>query len=189
MESRGPALFRQVRLGRGELPFTAYKFRTMVQHAEESTGPTWATANDPRVTRMGRWLRATGLDELPQLFNIVRGDMAFIGFRPIRRHFADQLEKQIPFYRLRFRIRPGITGWPQVRHDYAGTTGGQLDKFEYELFYLRYASPLLDVYIILKTVQKLVLGRVGMTLPVERARPAPSQPDGSKPEYAPSSAR
>jgi exopolysaccharide biosynthesis polyprenyl glycosylphosphotransferase len=187
LDSRGSALFRQERLGRDELPFTAYKFRTMVEHAEETTGPMWATANDARVTRVGRVLRGTGLDELPQLLNIVRGDMAFIGFRPIRRHFADRLEREIPFYRLRFRIRPGITGWPQVRHDYAGSTGGQLEKFEYELFYLRYASPLLDFYIILKTLQKLVLGRVGMTHAVERPRPA--SPDASKPEYAPRSAR
>jgi len=165
LDSRGPALFRQVRLGLDEVPFTAYKFRTMAEGSEVATGPTWATANDPRITRVGRFLRGTGLDELPQLFNIVKGDMAFIGFRPIRRHFADQLEQTIPFYRLRFRIRPGITGWPQVRHDYAGTTEGQLDKFEYELFYLRYASPLLDAYIILKTVQKLVLGRVGQVTP------------------------
>jgi lipopolysaccharide/colanic/teichoic acid biosynthesis glycosyltransferase len=127
------------------------------------------------------------LDELPQLFNIVRGDMAFIGFRPIRRHFADQLERTIPFYRLRFRIRPGITGWPQVRHDYAGTTEGQLEKFEYELFYLRYASPLLDAYIILKTVQKLVLGRVGQVADPAPS-PAPARPAVRSEEgYAPGS--
>ena len=119
---------------------------------------------------------------------VTRSWRYFIGFRPIRRHFADRLEKEIPFYRLRFRIRPGITGWPQVRHDYAGTTDGQIEKFEYELFYLRYASPLLDVYIILKTLQKLVLGRVGMTEAVDRTRPATAAAD-APPDYAASSAR
>jgi exopolysaccharide biosynthesis polyprenyl glycosylphosphotransferase len=159
LDSRGPALFLQERLGLYQVPFRVYKFRTMVQDAEARTGPVWAGAGDPRVTRVGRFLRGTRLDELPQLINILRGEMGFVGFRPIRKHFADLLQKQIPFYSLRFSIRPGLTGWPQVQHDYSGSVEGQIKKFEYELYYLANASPFLDAFILLKTVQVVLFGR------------------------------
>jgi lipopolysaccharide/colanic/teichoic acid biosynthesis glycosyltransferase len=131
----------------------------MVQDAEARTGPVWAEADDPRITRVGKLLRKSRLDELPQLLNALKGEMSFVGFRPIRRHFAQVLAEQIPYYALRFTIKPGITGWPQVKYNYAGSEGGQLEKFQYELFYLQHASPLLDAYIILKTVQTVLLRR------------------------------
>lgn len=159
LDTTGPILFTQQRLGLNRRPFTVYKFRTMVQNAEEKTGPTWAGEEDPRTTRVGHFLRKTRLDELPQLFNILKGEMAIVGFRPIRKHFADLLEDEIPFYRLRFSIKPGLTGWPQVRHDYSGSVEGQKKKFEYELFYLSNQSVLLDVYIVVKTVQVMLFGQ------------------------------
>ncbi len=159
LDSKGPVLFKQERLGLHEKPFTLYKFRSMRPDAEKLTGPKWAEEDDPRITRVGRFLRKSRLDELPQLYNILKGDMTIVGTRPIRRHFADLLEKEIPYYRLRFSIKPGLTGWPQVQHDYAGTVEGQIRKFEYELFYLANRSLVLDLYILLKTVQVMLFGR------------------------------
>lgn len=176
LDSRGPILFRQERLGLNRKPFVTYKFRTMVQDAEANTGPVWTVAQDPRVTRVGHILRKTGLDELPQLINIFRGEMTYVGFRPIRRHFADKLAAQIPFYQLRFTIRPGVTGWPQVHHNYAGSVEGQFEKFEYELFYLQNASPLLDAFIILKTVQKILFRGFSEVSPEESQRRAAELP-------------
>lgn len=160
LTSPGPVLFRQERLGRREEPFTLLKFRTMKEDAESDSGPTWTVAGDPRITSVGEFLRKTGLDELPQLVNIVRGEMSFVGPRPIRRHFADLLDDKIPYYRLRFLVRPGVTGWAQVRHDYAGTIAGQIRKFEYELFNVRHNSPFLAALVILKTIQKLLFRKV-----------------------------
>lgn len=159
LDSRGSVFFKQERLGLNGVPFTTIKFRTMLQDAEAESGPVWAREDDPRITRVGRFLRKSRLDELPQLINILKGEMSFVGFRPIRRHFAKVLAAQIPFYSLRFTIRPGITGWPQVKYNYAGSEEGQLEKFQYELFYLQNASPLLDAYVILKTVQTVLFRR------------------------------
>jgi exopolysaccharide biosynthesis polyprenyl glycosylphosphotransferase len=159
LDSKGPVLFKQERLGLHEKPFTLYKFRSMRPDAEKLTGPKWAEEDDPRITRVGRFLRKSRLDELPQLYNILKGDMTIVGTRPIRRHFADLLEREVPYYRLRFSIKPGLTGWPQVQHDYAGTVEGQIRKFEYELFYLANRSLVLDLYIILKTIQVMLFGR------------------------------
>jgi lipopolysaccharide/colanic/teichoic acid biosynthesis glycosyltransferase len=128
----------------------------MVVDAEERDGPCWAKQSDPRVTKFGRFLRKTRLDELPQLINIVKGDMSFVGPRPIRRYFADLIEEHIPFYSLRFTTTPGLTGWAQVRHDYAGTLRGQIEKFQYDLYYLKYASLPLNLFIMLKTLQTIV---------------------------------
>lgn len=159
LDSRGPLLFRQERLGLQGRPFYVNKFRTMIEDAELVTGPVWAEADDPRVTRVGRILRKTRFDELPQLINVLKGQMGFVGFRPIRRYFADILSQEIPFYSLRFSIRPGLTGWPQVQHDYSASVDGQKEKFEYELFYLANRSPMLDLFILLKTVQTVLFGR------------------------------
>jgi exopolysaccharide biosynthesis polyprenyl glycosylphosphotransferase len=159
LNSEGSVFFTQERLGLYEKPFRLYKFRTMIKDAEAVTGPVWAEATDPRITKVGDFLRKTRLDELPQLINILRGDMSFVGFRPIRRHFADLLVQQIPFYSLRFSIKPGLTGWPQVHYDYAGSVEGQIEKFEYELFYLANRSPILDLFIMLKTIQVVIFGR------------------------------
>ena len=169
LDSKGAVIFRQRRQGFEERPFVLYKFRTMREGAEDTGGPVWSRSGDPRVTRVGRFLRARGLDELPQLWNVLRGELSFIGVRPIRRHFADLLDGEIPMYRARFLIRPGITGWAQVQHDYAGSRLGQRRKLEYELFYLRYGSPALDVLILMKTLKKLFLRHAGDT---RQARPA-----------------
>ena len=154
--SKGPVFFRQERLGMNEKPFTLLKFRTMVDEAEKETGPKWSSSDDPRITGVGRFLRKTRLDEIPQLINILRGEMSLVGPRPIRKHFADRLAEKFPFYRLRFSVKPGITGWAQVNGDYAGSDEGQLEKLEYELFYIQNQSIFLDLFILLKTVQTVI---------------------------------
>ncbi len=158
--SSGPIIFKQERLGWLCRPFTLYKFRTMVDDAEAGTGPVWASKGDPRYTRIGRLLRATRLDEVPQLFNIVKGDMSLIGFRPIRYHFAHLIDQHVPHYELRFFVMPGITGWPQVWHDYAGSIEGQKKKFEYELHYLMWSNWRTNIEIIPRTALA-VIRRIG----------------------------
>ena len=128
----------------------------MVHNAEEDTGPKWSSSNDSRITRVGRFLRKTRLDELPQLINALKGDISFVGPRPIRKHFADRLAEKFPYYRLRFMVRPGISGWAQVNGDYAGSEEGQLEKLEYELFYIQNQSIFLDLYVLLKTIQTVI---------------------------------
>jgi len=140
IESKGKVIFSQERLGVNRQPFICYKFRTMVENAEETSGPVWADSKDSRVTKLGRFLRKSRLDELPQLWNILKGNISFVGPRPIRKYFADKLSKKIPFYELRFSIQPGLSGWAQVRYGYAGSEDGQLEKFQYELFYIQNMS-------------------------------------------------
>ncbi len=156
-DTPGPALFRQERLGRFRRPFQCLKFRTMVTGAESNTGPVWSSPQDPRITRVGKWLRRLRLDELPQFINVLKGDMSLIGPRPIRAHFADQLAKEIPLYELRFALKPGLTGWAQVNHSYADTRESQIEKFEYELFYIQNASLLLDLMILVMTLRTVFL--------------------------------
>jgi exopolysaccharide biosynthesis polyprenyl glycosylphosphotransferase len=157
ISSKGPVLFKQERLGLNEIPFVLLKFRTMIEDAEKSTGPKWASENDPRITKVGRILRKTRLDELPQLFNVLKGEMSFVGPRPIRRHFADMLSQEISNYGIRFKVKPGITGWAQVKGGYAGTKKGQKEKFEYDLYYILNKSIWLDLLIILKTFKTVLL--------------------------------
>ena len=133
LESAGPVLFIQERLGQNEVPFRLIKLRTMVHNAEGLTGPRWSKEGDPRITRIGRILRKLRLDELPQLFNVLKGNMGVVGPRPIRKHFADILAHEVPYYRLRFLAKPGLTGWAQVNHDYAGSKEGQSVKLQYDL--------------------------------------------------------
>jgi len=159
LESKGSALFIQERLGRNEVPFRLYKLRTMVENAEQLTGPKWSEEDDPRITKIGRILRKLRMDELPQIFNVLKGDMSVIGPRPIRRHFADLLDQELPYYRLRFLVKPGLTGWAQVNYDYAGSMEGQSQKLQYELYYLIHQSFLLDLYIVLKTIRVMVWGK------------------------------
>lgn len=160
LTSRGPVFFVQERLGWNKKPFNVIKFRTMKVDAEAATGPKWATKNDPRITKLGRFMRMTRLDEIPQLINVLKGDMSFVGNRPIRKHFADMLAEKIPYYDLRFMIKPGLTGWSQVKYDYAGSIEGQIEKFKYELFYIKNMSFLFDMIILIKTV-KTVFGMNG----------------------------
>lgn len=159
LTSRGPVFFKQERLGQNEQPFTIIKFRTMINDAEKTTGPKWASLDDTRITKVGKLLRKTRIDELPQLFNVLKGDMSFVGPRPIRKHFADILAKNTPFYRLRFVVKPGLTGWAQVKGNYADSVEDQKEKLEYDLYYIQNQSILFDLFIILKTIQTVLFHR------------------------------
>ncbi len=159
LDSPGPALFRQERVGEGDRRFTLYKFRSMRVDAEAETGPVWAEANDPRVTRVGRWLRKLRLDELPQLWNVLRGDMSFVGPRPERPHFVEQLKTQIPYYSQRHAVKPGVTGWAQVRYPYGNTVADAVEKLQYDLYYIKNMSLALDLTVVLQTVKVVLLGR------------------------------
>jgi sugar transferase (PEP-CTERM system associated) len=159
LDSRGPVLYRQRRVGRDGAEFVILKFRSMIEDAERS-GPAWAGERDPRVTRVGRVLRKTRIDELPQLFNVLRGDMSFVGPRPERPYFVEQLAEKIPYYTLREVCRPGITGWAQVSYRYGSSEKDALEKLKYDLYYIKKAGALLDVWIMLKTV-RVVLGGDG----------------------------
>lgn len=159
LESPGPVLFRQERVGRLGKPFTLLKFRSMGQDAEKDTGPTWARTNDTRVTRIGRFLRKSHLDELPQVINVLRGDLSFVGPRPERQCFVDMLRGEIPFYDLRHCVQPGVTGWAQVCFPYAGSVEDAYEKHQYDLYYGRNVSLALDLKILLLTAWTMVLGR------------------------------
>lgn len=159
LDSPGPAIFRQQRLGLRQQPVTIAKFRSMYAHHEEEGEAAYAQAEDPRVTRVGKWLRKTRLDELPQLWNVLSGEMSIVGLRPIRKINADRLAQSIPFYHLRFSMKPGLTGWPQIRYRYADDDTSHLHKFEYELYHIQNASLAFDLYLMLKTVQQIVFGR------------------------------
>jgi exopolysaccharide biosynthesis polyprenyl glycosylphosphotransferase len=149
--NRGPLFYRQVRVGQGGRPFSVYKFRTMVMDAEKGTGAVWAQAHDPRVTPVGRLLRRARIDELPQVLNVLRGEMSLIGPRPERPEFVEALAQAIPFYKARHAVRPGLTGWAQVRYGYGNTVEDARVKLEYDLYYVRQAGFYLDALILLKT--------------------------------------
>lgn len=151
LDSSGPIFYRQERCGRGGRPFTILKFRTMLVGAEEVGKPQWATYNDVRVTRLGRILRRTRLDELPQLFNILIGDMSLVGPRPERPEFVHELQDIIPYYRARLMVKPGLTGWAQVHYPYGNTAEDAEMKLEYDFYYVRYWSIWLDLYTIFRT--------------------------------------
>ncbi|MBI2527036.1 MAG: TIGR03013 family PEP-CTERM/XrtA system glycosyltransferase [Candidatus Rokubacteria bacterium] len=159
LESPGPALFRQPRLGQNGRVFILNKFRSMRQDAEKETGPVWAQQQDPRVTRVGGILRRTRLDELPQLLNVLVGDMSFIGPRPERPEFVYELQKQIPFYMERLSVKPGITGWAQVRYRYGASLEDALEKLQYDLYYIKNLSLFLDLLILLNTIQVVLFAR------------------------------
>ena len=159
LTSHGPTLYRQARVGRNGSLFTLYKFRSMRADAEKDTGAVWAAKNDPRVTPLGKWLRRLRIDELPQLFNVLKGDMSIVGPRPERPEFVATLSEQIPFYRQRHCIRPGITGWAQINHKYGDTLEDTITKLEYDLYYIKNLSPALDFYIIFHTLKVMLLRR------------------------------
>lgn len=156
VDSPGRVFFVQDRLGRWRVPFGCLKFRTMCEDAERHTGPVWATADDPRITRVGRFLRKSRMDELPQLINVLRGEMSIVGTRPIRHYFAERLAALIPFYDVRFLEKPGLTGWAQVRYRYSSSFTEQIEKFYYDYYYIRNRSISLDLYIMLLTVAVMV---------------------------------
>lgn len=160
LESKGPVIFKQVRVGKGGKNFLAMKFRSMVNDAEKD-GAQWASKNDPRVTRFGKIMRKTRLDEIPQLINVLRGEMSLIGPRPERPEFVETLTKEIPFYKERLLIKPGLTGWAQLLGPaYGGSKEETLEKLKYDLYYLKNRSLILDISIILKTL-KVILSRRG----------------------------
>ncbi len=151
-DTGSPIMFRQIRIGRRGRPFVIHKLRTMSRDAEPLGAPVWARANDARITRVGRLLRRSRLDELPEFWDVVRGEMSLIGPRPERPEFAEALASELPLYRARSLVRPGITGWAQIEYSYAGSVADNLTKLEYDLYYLRRMSPLLDLKIALRTV-------------------------------------
>jgi sugar transferase (PEP-CTERM system associated) len=161
LDSEGPVFFRQARAGHGELPFELFKFRTMRKNAENGTGAVWAQKDDRRVTRVGKVLRKTRLDELPQLWNVLKGDMSLIGPRPERPEFVETLKKAIPFYSERHCVKPGITGWAQVRYPYGASVQDAIEKLQFDLFYIKNISPLLDLLIVFETVKVMIFGRGG----------------------------
>jgi sugar transferase (PEP-CTERM system associated) len=158
-DSKGPVLYRQKRVGRSNIPFYVYKFRTMRQDAEAKTGAVWAGLDDPRITRVGKFLRASRLDEIPQLWCVLKGDMAFVGPRPERPEFVEWLTKEIPYYPVRHVVRPGITGWAQVRYKYGNTVEDAKEKLQYDLFYIKNISFGLDFLIMFQTIKTIVLAR------------------------------
>jgi sugar transferase (PEP-CTERM system associated) len=159
LDSKGPVLYRQRRVGLGGSEFHCYKFRTMREDAEADTGATWATDDDPRITRTGRVLRASRLDEIPQLWCVLKGDMNFVGPRPERPEFIERLSRDIPYYGVRHAVRPGITGWAQVQYKYGNTSEDAREKLQYDLFYIKNASIGLDLLIWFQTVKIVLLGR------------------------------
>lgn len=159
LDSNGPIFYRQKRVGIGGSQFYCYKFRTMRKDAEADTGATWAWDDDPRITRVGKWLRISRLDEIPQLWCVLKGDMAFVGPRPERPEFVEWLSREIPYYGVRHAVRPGITGWAQVQYKYGNTLEDAREKLQYDLFYIKNASLGLDLLIIFQTIKIVLLGR------------------------------
>ena len=159
LDSRGPVLYRQKRVGLGSKVFYCYKFRTMRQDAEADTGATWALDDDPRITKVGKFLRTARLDEIPQLWCVLKGDMSFVGPRPERPEFVKMLAREIPFYEVRNAVRPGITGWAQVRYKYGNTVEDSKEKLQYDLYYIKNMSLGLDLMIMFQTIKIVLLGR------------------------------
>jgi sugar transferase (PEP-CTERM system associated) len=159
LSSPGNLLYHQKRIGKDGVVFYCHKFRTMRADAEADTGPTWAGDEDPRITSVGRLLRITRADEIPQLWNVLKGDMSLVGPRPERPEFIEQLKQAIPFYDLRHTVRPGITGWAQIRYRYGNCVEDAKEKLRYDLFYIKNMSPGLDALIVFETAKTILLGR------------------------------
>jgi lipopolysaccharide/colanic/teichoic acid biosynthesis glycosyltransferase len=160
LESPGdPILYHQERVGLNGEVFTIHKFRTMRTDAEAGTGPIWSRANDTRVTSVGRFMRKTRLDEIPQLWNVLCGEMSLIGPRPERPSFVAQLTQQIPFYGQRHVVKPGLTGWAQVRYTYGASVEDAIEKMQYDLFYVKNLSMRFDLVIAFETVKTVLLRR------------------------------
>ena len=158
LESRGPVFFIQERIGEGNKKFNIVKFRSMTTDAEKD-GPKWATKNDNRVTKFGKIMRLTRIDELPQLWNVLRGEMSFVGPRPEREFFIEQLEKEIPYYNLRHTVKPGLTGWAQVMYPYGASVEDAYRKLQYDLYYIKHHDILFDLKVLLKTVTIVIFGK------------------------------
>ena len=159
-DSKGPVIYSQERVGRRKQPYMIHKFRSMVTDAELASGPVWAKQNDSRITRVGKFIRKWRVDEIPQLWNVLKGEMSFIGPRPERAFFIEQLERIIPYYKERFTVKPGLTGWAQVCYGYGDSMEDAMEKLNYDLFYIKNYSIFMDFFIIIRTV-KIVLFGVG----------------------------
>lgn len=159
LDSRGPVFYLQERVGKDEKVFKIIKFRSMIKNAEEESGPTWASKNDPRVTRVGKILRRLRLDEIPQFINVLLGHMSLVGPRPERPYFVEELSKQIPLYKRRLRVKPGITGWAQVKHKYDESIEDVKKKLQYDIFYIENMSLRMDLKILLHTIAVVLLGK------------------------------
>jgi sugar transferase (PEP-CTERM system associated) len=158
LDSYGPVLYRQERVGENGRTFTLYKFRSMFADAERGT-PVWATDGDDRVTRVGRFIRLARLDELPQLWNVLRGDMSFVGPRPERPYFVRQLAEAVPFYMERHAVKPGVTGWAQVKYQYGSSVEDAMEKLRYDLYYIKHLSIVFDLTIVIDTVKVILSGK------------------------------
>ncbi len=158
MDSRGSVFYSQERVGRNRKPYMVFKFRSMVSDAEVKSGPVWARADDDRITRVGRFIRKWRVDELPQLFNVLMGDMSLVGPRPERDHFVKQLELEIPYFGERFSVKPGVTGWAQISYGYGASVEDAVEKLNYDLFYIKNMSILMDLMILLRTVKTVLFG-------------------------------
>ncbi len=159
LESPGPVFYRQERVGEGGQPFRVIKFRSMRTDAERDGVARWATADDQRVTRVGRWIRKLRIDELPQVINVLRGEMSFVGPRPERPTFVEQLQREIPYYGLRHSVKPGITGWAQLRYAYGASVKDAEEKLKYDLYYVKHQSFMFDLLVLLQTVEVVLFGK------------------------------
>lgn len=159
IDSPGPVFFSQERVGENRKTYMVYKFRSMIAEAEKHSGPVWAQDNDDRITRVGSFIRKWRIDELPQLFNVLKGDMSFVGPRPEREFFVKELEEIIPYYSERFTVKPGITGWAQVSYGYGASVEDAIEKLNYDLFYIKNMSAFMDLMIVLRTIKIVLFGK------------------------------
>ena len=159
LDSKGPVFFKQVRLGKNNEKFTLIKFRTMIENAEIETGPVWTDKKDPRITFVGKWLRRFYLDEVPQLFNVLKGEMSIIGPRPERPYFAEQLVKKYPSYLDRLSVKPGLTGWAQINQSYDISIEDVGQKLKYDFYYIENLNFIFDLQIMIKTILVVLLGK------------------------------
>lgn len=159
LDSKGPVLFKQERIGMNNKTFNIYKFRSMYQDAEKHTGPVWSTKDDPRVTRIGKIIRKLRIDEIPQFFNVLKGEMSLVGPRPERPYFVEMLAQQLPYYKRRLKVRPGITGWAQVKHKYDESIEDVKVKLRYDLFYIENMSLRMDIKILARTILVVLFGK------------------------------
>ncbi len=156
---RGPIFYRQLRVGLNNSEFELFKFRSMSVDAEKDGKAVWAKKNDNRVTRVGTFIRKTRIDEIPQVINVLRGDMSIVGPRPERPQFVEQLEKSIPYYRIRHRVKPGLAGWAQIKYPYGADEKDAYNKLQFDLFYIKNRTVLMDLLVLLQTIEIVILGK------------------------------
>jgi exopolysaccharide biosynthesis polyprenyl glycosylphosphotransferase len=159
LDSEGPVFYKQIRVGKDGKEFKIYKFRSMFKDAEKHTGPVWSTKDDPRITRVGKILRKFRLDEIPQFINVLRGEMSLVGPRPERPYFVEKLSKEIPLYKRRLKVKPGITGWAQVKHKYDESIEDVKKKLQYDLYYIENISLRMDLKILFRTIFVVLFGK------------------------------